>query len=58
MRIGIHDDRGLTWWLTGEFNWSPTDESDTELLRRAALRDLDPLEHTTFFSFGLGLSFL
>ena len=57
VRLVIEPGDGLTWFLNGEFGWSPVAEEDMEILRKAADVPLDPFSAAVTRTITAGLSF-
>lgn len=58
VRLGFDTETPLTWWLSGEFNWAPTDEEDAATLRSALPYELDTtFESASHWSLSLGVDF-
>lgn len=57
LRLALQFDPGVIWWLSGDFNWSPTSEADTQILSDATFNALAPYSSATDVSVTLGISF-
>ena len=57
LRLVIEPGDGLTWFLSGEFSWSPIGEADAEVLQRVSLEPLKLFSAATTKSLTMGFSF-
>ena len=57
LRLVIEPGDGLTWFLNGEFSWSPVGEADAEVLRTVSLEPLDRFSAATTKAVTMGVSF-
>jgi hypothetical protein len=48
---------GLTWFVNGEFGWSPVAEADAEVLRTVSLEPLERFSAATTMALTMGVSF-
>jgi hypothetical protein len=57
MRLVIEPGDGLTWFVNGEFSWSPVGEADAEVLRTVSLEPLERFSAATTNALTVGVSF-
>jgi hypothetical protein len=57
LRLVIEPGDGITWFLNGEFGWSPVAEADAEVLRTVSLEPLDRFSAATTRAVTAGVSF-
>ena len=57
LRLVIEPGDGLTWFLNGEFSWSPVGEAEAEVLRIVSLEPLEQFSAATTKALTMGLSF-
>jgi hypothetical protein len=57
LRLVVRPGDGLTWFLNGEYSWSPVAEADAEVLRTVSLEPLDTFGAATTMALTMGLSF-
>jgi hypothetical protein len=56
LRLVIEPGDGITWFLNGEFGWSPVGEADAEVLRTVSLEPLERFSAATTKALTIGLS--
>ena len=49
LRLVIEPGDGLTWFVNGEFSWSPIGETDAEVLQRVSNEPLELLSAATHY---------
>ena len=57
LRLVIEPGDGLTWFLNGEFSWSPIGEADAEVLQTVSLEPLELFSAATTRALTMGFSF-
>ena len=57
LRLVIEPGDGLTWFLNGEFSWSPIGEADAEVLQTVSNEPLELLSAATTTALTVGFSF-
>ena len=57
LRLVIEPGDGLTWFLSGEFSWSPIGEADAEVLQTVSLEPLELFSAATTTALTMGFSF-
>jgi hypothetical protein len=57
LRLVIEPGDGLTWFVNGEFSWSPVGEADAEVLRTVSLEPLEKFSAATTKALTMGVSF-